>query len=101
MSEQGPRQARAFDPLGEELTAKFWALKNVNNQTIIAALDKLTVTLPVFPAPINFSSPLPVKGATRVFNATYVPSVAKDGHLVASGGTVNTLPALQQSMGSS
>ncbi|MBV9661837.1 MAG: ABC transporter substrate-binding protein [Acidimicrobiales bacterium] len=77
-------------------------LKDINNQTILDALGKVTVSLPTYPAPIKFSSPLPVKGWTRLFNTTYIPQTVKDLHFTAlAGETINILPALQKAQGGS
>ncbi|MBV9661669.1 MAG: ABC transporter substrate-binding protein [Acidimicrobiales bacterium] len=76
-------------------------LKNVNNLTILAALDKVTASLSTYPVSIKFSSPLPVKGWTRLFNATSVASIAKDGHFQTLPGTINDLPAIQKAQGGS
>jgi ABC-type branched-subunit amino acid transport system substrate-binding protein len=74
-------------------------LTNVNNQTILASLNKLTVKLSTFPDPITFSAPESIKGTTRIFNTIYVPSTVKDGHLVQAGAPYNVLHAVQAALG--
>jgi ABC-type branched-subunit amino acid transport system substrate-binding protein len=76
-------------------------LKDINNQTILAALGKLTATLSTYPTSINFSAPQPIKGASRIFDTTVLTEKIENGQLVAAGGQYNVLPALRQAFGGS
>ncbi|WP_165818441.1 ABC transporter substrate-binding protein [Frankia canadensis] len=74
-------------------------LDKTDGASLIAALDKTSVTLSGYPKPIDFTKPLAIKGWSRLFNSEVVVSHFQGDHFVAYPGTVDSLAALQATRG--
>jgi ABC-type branched-subunit amino acid transport system substrate-binding protein len=70
-------------------------LTSVDGASVTAALDKATVSPVAFAGPISFTTPLPVKGWSRLFNAKAIMCHFDGRHWIAYPQPVDTLPTLQ------
>jgi ABC-type branched-subunit amino acid transport system substrate-binding protein len=69
-------------------------LTSVDGASLTAALDKATISLEAFPGPVDFTTPLPVKGWSRLFYGKTVVNRFDGQHWIPYQ-PVDVLPAIQ------